>query len=432
MVEQQRSQLKIGICGLGTVASGVINVIQRNGDLIGDRTGSVLELRHVGARRDNPNCDVSGIEVSRDIFAVADDQDVDVLVELIGGTTTAYELVMRAIENGKHVVTANKALIATHGDRILKAASEHNVRVAFEAAVAGGIPVIKALREGLSANRIESIAGIINGTGNFILSEMRDKGRSFEEALADAQALGYAEADPTFDVEGIDAAQKLVILSALAFSTGFDADACFTEGIGSLKVEDIRFAESMGYRVKHLGIAKHTSTGLELRVHPCLIPEAELLASVHGVMNAVAVQADAVGKTLYYGPGAGSEPTASAVVADLADLARDLAGGQENFSIAHGGDDVPIREMDSVQTPWYLRVPVEDKPGVLSDITQTLSESGISIQAMQQPDTMGGQAQLILTTNKVAQHAFHEALDKIRMLDCVVGELAAIRIELFD
>ncbi len=424
--------MKIGICGLGTVASGVVNIFRRNGELLAERAGSELVLAHIGARRDNPNCDVSGIEVSRDIFAVADDDNVDVVVELIGGTTTALELVMRAIENGKHVVTANKALIATHGNRILKAADEKNVRVAFEAAVAGGIPIIKALREGLAANRIQSIAGIINGTGNFILTEMRDKGRSFDEALADAQALGYAEADPTFDVEGIDAAQKLVILSALAFATGFDADACFTEGISALEVEDIKHAESMGYRVKHLGIAKHTSTGLELRVHPCLVPEAELLASVSGVMNAVAVQGDAVGKTLYYGPGAGSEPTASAVIADLVDLASALVAGQEKFSANRLIEDVPIREMTSVQTAWYLRVPVEDKAGVLSDITQTLSDSGISIQAMRQPDSTNGQAQLILTTNKVAQHACDEALEKIRALDCVVGEIAAIRIELFD
>ena len=339
---------------------------------------------------------------------------------------------MRAIENGKHIVTANKALIATHGNRILKAAAENNVNVSFEAAVAGGIPIIKALREGLSANRIHSIAGIINGTGNFILTEMRDKSRSFADALADAQALGYAEADPTFDVEGIDAAQKLVILSALAFSTEFDADACFTEGIGALQVDDIKYAESMGYRVKHLGIAKHTSTGLELRVHPCLVPEKELLASVTGVMNAVAVQGDAVGNTLYYGPGAGSEPTASAVVADLVDLATAIAGGREQFANVREFKEVPIREMDTVQTPWYLRVPVEDKAGVLSDITQTLGDSGISIQAMQQPDSVDGQAQIILTTNTVAQRSFHDALEKIRALDCVVGELAAVRIELFE
>lgn len=432
MIEQVRPNLKIGLCGLGTVASGVVNVLQRNGDLISERASSGLTLQHVGARRDNPNCDISGIEISRDIFAVADDENVDVVVELIGGTTTALDLVLRAIENGKHIVTANKALIATHGNRILKAAAENNVSVSFEAAVAGGIPIIKALREGLSANRIHSIAGIINGTGNFILTEMRDKSRSFADALADAQALGYAEADPTFDVEGIDAAQKLVILSALAFSTEFDADACFTEGIGALQVDDIKYAESMGYRVKHLGIAKHTSTGLELRVHPCLVPETELLASVSGVMNAVAVQGDAVGNTLYYGPGAGSEPTASAVVADLVDLAAAIAGGREQFANVREFKDVPIREMDTVQTPWYLRVPVEDKAGVLSDITQTLGDSGISIQAMQQPDSVDGQAQLILTTNTVAQRSFHDALEKIRALDCVVGELAAVRIELFE
>lgn len=432
MIEQVRPNLKIGLCGLGTVASGVVNVLQRNGGLISERASSGLTLQHVGARRDNPNCDISGIEISRDIFAVADDENVDVVVELIGGTTTALDLVLRAIENGKHIVTANKALIATHGNRILKAAAENNVSVSFEAAVAGGIPIIKALREGLSANRIHSIAGIINGTGNFILTEMRDKSRSFADALADAQALGYAEADPTFDVEGIDAAQKLVILAALAFSTEFDADACFTEGIGALQVDDIKYAESMGYRVKHLGIAKHTSTGLELRVHPCLVPETELLASVSGVMNAVAVQGDAVGNTLYYGPGAGSEPTASAVVADLVDLAAAIAGGREQFANVREFKDVPIREMDTVQTPWYLRVPVEDKAGVLSDITQTLGDSGISIQAMQQPDSVDGQAQLILTTNTVAQRSFHDALEKIRALDCVVGELAAVRIELFE
>ncbi|MFT7300782.1 MAG: homoserine dehydrogenase, partial [Porticoccus sp.] len=314
------NSVKIGICGLGTVGSGVVNVLNRNAGEISARAGCQIVITQVGARRDNPACEFDDISVSRDIFEVADNPDIDILVELIGGTTVAKDLVFRAIENGKHVVTANKALIAEFGNEIFKAAKEKGVTVAFEAAVAGGIPIIKAIREGLSANRIEWLAGIINGTGNFILTEMRDKGRDFADVLKEAQALGYAEADPTFDVEGIDAAHKLVILASLAFGIPLQFEKVFTEGISKVDSQDVAYAQQLGYCIKHLGIARRSTYsdngGIELRVHPTLIPAKQLIANVDGVMNAVLVKGDAVGPTLYYGAGAGAEPTASSVIAD--------------------------------------------------------------------------------------------------------------------
>ena len=428
-LQRERLDLKLGICGMGTVASGVINVLRRNRSAIHERSGVQLDIVHVGARRDNPNCDISSLTVSRDVFAVARDPEVECVVELIGGTTTAHQLVLESIQNGKHVVTANKALIATHGDELFAAAAENNVALRFEAAVAGGIPVIKALQQGLAANRIDAIAGIINGTGNYILTEMKEHGRSFEEALADAQALGYAEADPTFDVEGIDAAQKLVVLAALAYGISFDGDACFTEGISRIKVDDIRHAETMGYAIKHLGVAKKVDAGLELRVHPALVPHSELIASVRGVMNAVAIHGDAVGPTLHYGPGAGSEPTASAVLADVIDLAADVARGQERFDPQQFKTDISIVAMQQVETPWYLRIPVVDKPGVLSEVSKALSSAGISIQSMHQPDAEAGQAQLILLTNRVAQAELEAALETIESLTIVEGEIVSIRVE---
>lgn len=424
--------IRVGICGLGTVGSGVVNVLSRNGELIDQRAGVQLEVVHIGARRDNPACDTSGLKVSRDIFEVARDPQVDILVELIGGTTVAKDLVCEALKNGKTVVTANKALIATHGEEILGLAQEYGQSVLFEAAVAGGIPIIKALREGLSANRIDALAGIINGTGNFILTEMREKERDFADALADAQALGYAEADPTFDVEGIDAAQKLIILSVLAFGTSFDSENCFTEGISKLSVEDIKFSELLGYRVKHLGIAKRTAAGIEMRVHPTLVPEVQLLASVSGVMNAVQVQGDAVGQTMYYGPGAGAEPTASAVVADIVDACSILTGNGIRTYQSNQSENVSIVSIDEVITPWYLRIPVANRAGVLSEITHALSEQEISVQAMQQPESTDEVAQVVLTTNKVTQHALNIVLEHLHKLDFVRGEIAAIRVELFE
>ena len=322
--------IRIGICGFGTVGSGTFAVLERNRLEIAARVGRDVVVAHIGARRDNPRIDTGTTRLSRDVFEVVRDPAVDIVVELIGGVDDARKLVMQAIEAGKHVITANKALIAQHGNEIFAAASARGVSVAFEAAVGGGIPIIKAIREGLAANRIEWVAGIINGTGNFILSEMREKGRSFAAALADAQALGYAEADPTFDVEGIDAAHKLVILASLAFGIPLQFDKVYCEGISALAQEDLANAEELGYRIKHLGICRRTPEGIELRVHPTLIPDDRLIANVNGVMNAILVRGDAVGPTLYYGPGAGSEPTASAVVADIVDVARTLTADPEH------------------------------------------------------------------------------------------------------
>ena len=431
--------VKIGICGLGTVGAGTFNVLSRNAQSIAARAQAVLQVVHVGARRDNPDCDLGDTRVSRDIFDVARDPEVDILVELIGGTTVARELTEEAIRNGKHVVTANKALIAEFGNEIFALADEHGVAVRFEAAVAGGIPIIKALREGLAGNRIEWLAGIINGTGNFILSEMRDKGRDFADVLAEAQALGYAEADPTFDVEGIDAAHKLVILASLAFGMPLQFAAVYTEGISRLTTQDVDYAEELGYRIKHLGVAKQNGDGVELRVHPTLIPEQRLLANVNGVMNAVLVEGDAVGPTLYYGAGAGAEPTASAVVADLVDLARDLAAGQSSRVPALGFAreqlrDLPVVPMAQVVTPWYLRMEAEDKPGVLSAVASLFSEQGISIEALIQKAPAEGETRvpLIVLTNRAAQGSVDAAVQAIEALDSITGEITRIRVEALD
>jgi len=430
--DEKKPQVKIGICGLGTVGSGVVNVLSRNAALISQRAGAQVEIAHIGARRDNPSCDTSAFNVSRDIFAVVRDPQVDLVVELIGGTTVAKDVVIEALNNGKSVVTANKALIAAHGDEILTLANKQGQSVYYEAAVAGGIPVIKSLCEGMSANDIQEIAGIINGTGNYILTEMRDKGRSFEEALADAQALGYAEADPTFDVEGIDAAQKLVILSALAFGLSFDEKACFTEGISQISVDDIRFSELLGYKIKHLGIAKHTEAGIEMRVHPTLVPCSQLLANVSGVMNAVAIKGDAVGQTMYYGPGAGSEPTASAVIADIVDAARAVVSNTARRFWQASNEQPNIIAIEDVVTSWYLRIPVANRPGVLSEITSALSGQSIAVHAMQQPESTSDVAQVVLTTSKVKLADLQRALTQIESLDFVSGKITAIRVETFD
>ena len=431
--------VKIGICGLGTVGSGTFNVLARNAEAIAARAQAPLQVVHIGARRDNPASDTGDIKVSRDIFAVARDPEVDILVELIGGTSVARELIEEAIANGKHVVTANKALIAEFGNEIFALADQHNVTVRYEAAVAGGIPIIKALREGLAGNRIEWLAGIINGTGNFILSEMRDKGREFADVLAEAQALGYAEADPTFDVEGIDAAHKLVILASLAFGMPLRFDAVYTEGITRLTPQDLDYAEELGYRIKHLGVARQNVDGVELRVHPTLIPEQRLLANVNGVKNAVLVEGDAVGPTLYYGAGAGAQPTASAVVADLVDLARDISVGQTcrvpALGFAHASlQDLPIVPMAQVRTPWYLRMEAEDKPGVLSRIASIFSEQGISIEGLIQKAPKEGETRvpLIVLTNAAEQGSVDKAVSAIEALDSITGDIARIRVEALD
>ena len=431
--------VKVGLCGLGTVGSGTFNVLTRNARPIGARAQSAIEIVHVGARRDNPACDLGDTRVSRDIFEVARDPEVQILVELIGGTTVAKELVEEALGNGKHVVTANKALIAEFGNELFALAERNNVVIRYEAAVAGGIPIIKALREGLAGNRIEWLAGIINGTGNFILSEMRDKGRDFADVLAEAQELGYAEADPTFDVEGIDAAHKLVILASLAFGMPLQFSSVYTEGITRLTPEDVEYAEELGYRIKHLGVAKQSEQGVELRVHPTLIPETRLLANVNGVKNAVLVEGDAVGPTLYYGAGAGAEPTASAVVADIVDLARELSADQSCRVPALGFasselQELPILAMEEVVTPWYLRMEAEDKPGVLSSITSIFSEHGISIEALIQKAPAEGEDRvpLIMLTNTAAQGGLDAAVTAIEALDSVSGEIARIRVEALD
>ncbi len=433
--------VKIGICGLGTVGSGTFNVLTRNQRDINARAGCDIIIEKVGARRDNPACAISPTQIERDVFAVVENPDIDIVVELIGGTSVAKDLVFKSIDNGKHVVTANKALIAEHGNEIFARAKERGVTVAFEAAVAGGIPIIKSIREGLAANRLQWLAGIINGTGNFILSEMRDKGSAFDEVLKQAQELGYAEADPSFDVEGIDAAHKLVILASLAFGMPLQFDKVFTEGISRIEPQDVEYAQELGYRIKHLGIARRVTLdggreGIELRVHPTLIPEKRLIANVDGVMNAVLVMGDAVGATLYYGPGAGSEATASAVIADIVDLARTLTADPRH-RVPHFGfapdtlSNIEILSMDAVETAYYLRMSVLDRPGELSKIAQILSAEGISIEALIQKEPKGGAAHvpLILLTNRAVEKQLMAAVKQVEALDSVQERVTRIRME---
>lgn len=428
--------VNVGICGLGTVGGGTLTVLNRNADEIARRAGRDIRVSHIGARSAKPGHDLDHIKVSEDIFEVARDPDVEILVELIGGTDVALQLVMLAIGQGKHVVTANKALIAVHGNEIFAAASRQGVMVAFEAAVAGGIPIIKTVREGFSGNQINWLAGIINGTGNFILTEMRVKGRSFEEALAQAQKLGYAEADPTFDVEGIDAAHKLAILASIAFGIPLQFNRVYTEGITRIAVQDITYAEELGYRIKHLGIAKHLESGVELRVHPVLIPQNQLLANVHGVMNAVMVHGDAVGPTLYYGAGAGAEPTASAVVADLVDVVRTLTIDPDHRvpHLAFQSDclsDLPILKMEQVESAYYLRIEVLDQTGVMARIAQILSEHGISMEAILQkePQVEAGEVSIILLTRKIVEKNLNAAITEIEALASTLGQITRIRVE---
>lgn len=430
--------VKVGLLGLGTVGGGTVNVLQRNAEEIERRAGRGIVVSHAAARDITKAriCDTSDIELTTQLKEVVDNPDIQVVVELIGGDGLARELVMQAINNGKHVVTANKALIAKHGNEIFLAAQKKGVMVAFEAAVAGGIPIIKAIREGLSGNQIEWLAGIINGTGNFILTEMRDKGRDFADVLAEAQRLGYAEADPTFDVEGIDAAHKLTILASIAFGIPLQFDKAYTEGIGHITREDVTNAEALGYRIKHLGISRRTNNGIELRVHPTLIPERRLIANVDGVMNAVLVKGDAVGPTLYYGAGAGAEPTASAVVADLVDVVRTLTSDPENRvpHMAFQPDaitDIPILSMDEVETAYYLRLQVEDAPGVLADVTRILGDAKISIEAIQQREPAEGEqyASIIMLTHRVLEKNMNQAIGQIENLNSIHGAVTRIRME---
>jgi homoserine dehydrogenase len=433
--------VNVGLLGLGTVGGGTFNVLSRNAAEITRRAGRGIRISNAAARDYDAERlpGIDAISVSDDAFTVVDNPDVDIIVELIGGYEPARELVLRAIANGKHVVTANKALIATHGNEIFAAAQERGVMVAFEAAVAGGIPIIKAIREGLAANAIEWLTGIINGTGNFILTEMRDKGRDFADVLSEAQALGYAEADPTFDIEGIDAAHKLTILASIAFGIPLQFDKVYTEGISHITREDVEYAAEFGYRIKHLGFTRRTAAGIELRVHPTLIPERRLIANVDGVMNAVLVNADAVGPTLYYGAGAGSEPTASAVVADIIDVVRTLTADPENrvphlaFQ-PHALADVPILGMDDIETAYYLRMQAEDKPGVLAEVTRILGDLGISIEAILQkePTPDAADVPIIMLSHVVQERQMNEAIRKIEALGAIHGNLTRIRLEHLD
>ena len=431
--------VKVGLLGLGTVGGGTVTVLARNRDEIVRRAGRDIVISHAAAkafRREG----IEGIEriprISDDAWQVVADPEVAIVIELIGGCSPARELVLQAIENGKHIVTANKALIAKHGNEIFAAAQRKGVMVAFEAAVAGGVPIIKALREGLAANRIEWIAGIINGTSNYILTQMRDHGRSFDDALAEAQALGYAEADPTFDVEGVDAAHKLTILGSLAFGIPLQFDKVYVEGITRIEPQDVANAEEFGYRIKLLGITRKTERGVELRVHPTLIPARRLIANVNGVMNAVLIEGDAVGPTLYYGAGAGSLPTASAVIADVVDVVRALTTDPEN-RVPHlafqPGElrDLRVLPIDEIETAYYLRLQAEDRPGVIAAVAGILGDAGISIEAIhqQEPGEDDTHVPLVMLTHRVREGQMNAAIARIEALDSIRGSVTRIRVE---
>jgi len=430
--------IRVGLLGIGTVGGGTWDVLNRNADEIRRRAGRAIEITQVADKAVEVARKKVGrkARVTSDAFELVRDKNIDIVVELIGGYTIAKDLVLEAIKRGKHVVTANKALLATHGNEIFKAAQKKGVMVGFEASVAGGIPIIKAVREGLAANRIEWIAGIINGTSNFILSEMRDKGISFDTALKDAQKRGYAETDPTFDIEGVDAAHKLTILSALAFGTPMQFKKAYTEGISKLTADDIRYAEQLGYRIKLLGITKRKERGIELRVHPTLVPTRRLIANVEGVMNGILVKGDAVGPTLYYGAGAGAQPTASAVVADLIDVTRLITADPEHRvpHLAFQPDQlssVPILGMSEVETSYYLRMRVVDKPGVLAEVTRILADAKISIEAMVQKEPGKGEKRvdIVMLTHLALEKNVNLAIARIEKLASVVGAVTRIRME---
>ena len=434
--------INIGIVGLGTVGSGTLAVLQRNSEEISRRAGREIRIAQIAVRDLNKqrSVEVGDIPITGDAMEVANNPDVQILVELVGGDTLAKDCVMTAIENGKHVVTANKALIALHGNEIFAKAQSKGTTVAFESAVAGGVPIIKSIREGLSANRIEWVAGIINGTCNYILTKMQEDKADFAEVLAEAQALGYAEADPAFDIEGTDAAHKLTILASIAFGIPLQFDKVYVEGITSITREDIEYCDELGYRIKHLGLARRTDSGIELRVHPTLVPSSRLVANVNGVMNAVLVQADAVGPTLYYGAGAGAEPTASAVVADLVDVVRTITTDPENrvphLAFQPGAlADSPILEMKDIETAYYLRLTAENRPGVLAGITRIFGEQGISIDSILQKGQgpVAGQAsdpaQIIILTHNTSEHSMNTAKELLMGLDSVSGDITSIRLE---
>jgi homoserine dehydrogenase len=430
--------INVGLLGIGTVGGGTFAVLDRNREEISRRAGCAITMKMVADKElDKARRLVGGrATVTADAGEVVNHPDIDIVVELIGGTTVAKDLILRAIANGKHIVTANKALLARHGNEIFAAAQKKDVMVAFEAAVGGGIPIIKSLREGLSANRIEWIAGIVNGTCNFILSEMRERGASFDDVLKEAQRRGYAEADPTFDIEGVDAAHKTTIMAAIGFGIPMRFESAYVEGISRLKQDDIKYAEELGYRIKLLGITRRRPKGIEIRVHPALVPARRLIASVEGVMNAILVKGDAVGQTMYYGAGAGAEPTASAVIADLVDVARMLTVDPEHrvphFAFQPGQlADTPVLPMGEVETRYYLRMKVQDKPGVLADITRILADLRISIEAMVQKEPRVGEVEvdIIMLTHLTVEKHVDAAIAKIEKLPVVVGKVTRIRLE---
>lgn len=429
--------LRIGLLGVGTVGGGTIKLLQNNSSEITRRLGRDLIITHAANRNLDRARQIRGnsIKITNNVFDVVNAEDVDVVVELIGGTTIAKDAIIQAIKNGKHIVTANKKLLAEYGNEIFQLAAKHNVMVMFEAAVAGGIPIIKALREGLAANHIESIAGIINGTSNFILSEMRAKGSTFKDVLEQAQALGYAEADPTFDIEGQDAGHKLSIISALAFGTPINFQHCYLEGISQLKSIDIAYAEELGYRIKLLGITRKTPKGIELRVHPTLLPESRLLAKVEGVMNAVSVQADMIGQTMYYGAGAGADPTASAVVADIMDVTR-LQNAEASYRVPYLAfqsdslEDISILPMDEIISSYYLRVSVQDEPGVLGEIANILAAENISIEALIQKGVIDQTStEIVILTHSTQERFIKQSIRRIQALARVMSPVTMIRME---
>jgi homoserine dehydrogenase len=427
--------LNVGICGVGTVGIATIEILREQREALLSRSGRSLVVSHVGARREHTDHDYGDARVSRDVMDLARDPELDVLVELIGGTSVAYDLIKLAIQRGKHVVTANKALIAEHGNELTALAESAGVQIRFEAAVAGGIPIIKALRESMTANNVSEVAGIINGTGNFILTEMSTKGRSFDDVLSEAQALGYAEADPTFDIDGTDAAHKLVILASLAFGIPLSIDAPMKQGIQDVSPEDLEYAASIGYRVKHLGIARQTNQGIEMRVHPTLIPEHKQIATVDGVLNAVMVSGDAVGELLLVGPGAGGAATASSVCADLVDIARGSAGSGPALGVpASQLSEQALVPSEQIASEWYVRLTAADQPGVMSDITQVLASRDISIESMlQKPPAPGsGKVPIVLLTHMAPQSVMTDALNEITALGEVEPDFALMRVEAFD
>jgi homoserine dehydrogenase len=431
--------VKVGILGLGTVGGGTVSILQKNADEIARRAGRGIIVTHACAKEINKAYpyDTDNIVLTDQLIEVINQPEIDIIVELIGGTTIALEIILKAIQNGKHIVTANKALIAKHGNEIFAAAQKKGVMVAFEAAVAGGIPIIKALREGLAANEIRYIAGIINGTSNFILTEMREKGSDFTEVLAEAQALGYAEKDPTFDIEGVDAAHKLTILASIAFGIPLQFDKVYMEGITKISNEDVKFAEELGYKIKHLGITKRTDKGIELRVHPTFVPNKRLIANVEGVMNAVLVDSDALGESLYYGAGAGALATGSAIIADLVDVTRTLTtdpGNRVPHLAFQALADLPIVAIEEIESCYYLRISANDTLGVLAYITSILSEQSINIEAIIQKEPIAGteEATIVILTYKVVEKNLNKAIETIEKLDAIKGQVTRIRVEMLE